>query len=92
MDFFRGIVKIKYGRQEDKMNLVKEPRVNGSTEDVDFTSATETESSYESDHGVIDLIRTNRDPFGNVEGNASTKVAHLDEEVPEASNCVVGSA
>ncbi len=51
MDFFRGILKIKYGGEEARMNLVQEPRDNGSTEDEDFTSATETESSSESDHG-----------------------------------------
>ncbi len=52
MDFFRGIVKIKYGGEEVRMNLFQEPRDNGITEDEDFTSATETESSSESDHGT----------------------------------------
>ncbi len=54
MDFYRGVVKMKYGREEVKMNLGQEPRDNGSTEDEDFTSATETESGSESDHGDAD--------------------------------------
>ncbi len=62
MDFFRGIVKIRYGGEEVRMNLVQEPRENGSTEDEDFTSATETESSSESDPGDVDLVLTIRNP------------------------------
>ncbi len=86
MEFFRGIVKIKYGGEKVKMILVQEPRDNGSTEDEDFTSDTETESSTESDHRDVDLLLTIRDTVDNAERNANTplvedKVAHFDEKV-----------
>ncbi len=97
MDVFRGIVKIKYGGEEARMNLVQEPRDNGSTEDEDFTSATETESSSESDHGEVDLVLTIRDPVDKDERDTNAPLVTAEgrsslRRCPEASYHVTGSA
>ncbi len=68
------------------MNLVQEPRDTGLTEDEDFNSADETESSFESDHETKTSSTPCLNLVHNDKGVASTpavqqKVAYRDEEV-----------
>ncbi len=76
--------EVRRRRGEDKP-CARERR-SGSTDDEDFTSATETESSSESGHGEIDLVLTIRNPVASYKKDTSVplvrkKVAHLNPEV-----------